>query len=103
MLFDVFFRLAAQTYKKWKNEKTMAAALAIGGPGPGWGWAGAAPGRWLPELVPKAEKDGKVDVIGRSPGHRRSGPGLGLLVAIGNRQPGDWARLGDFQAWLGQI
>ncbi len=42
--------------------------------------------------------------MGQGAGHRRSGPGLGLLLIIGNRQSEpDWAKLGDFQAGLDQI
>ncbi len=81
----------------------MGKALAIGGPGLARAWAGAAHRPQAAWAGPKVKKL-KGLKNGQGPGHRRSGPGLGLLLAIGNRQSGpDWAKLGDFRAWLGQI
>ncbi len=82
----------------------MGKALAIGGPGLARALAGAAHRPQAAWAGPKILKNGRLFNNGQGADHRRSGPGLGLLLAIGNRQSGpDWAKLGDFRAWLGQI
>ena len=51
----------------------------------------------------KSQKRGKVKIMGKALSIG-PGSGLGLLLAIGNRQPGPgWAKLGDSQAGLGQF